>query len=82
MVANVSISLVVHHDKDEVWGPGPLHLLAADWLAFTQAVKATEQGHPNHQEKHREDSSPHLQQGAVAVYLSQILSVFSFLLSQ
>lgn len=58
MVADVCITLVVHHDEDKVRGPGPFRLLrdnaAVRRIVITQAAD-------NHQEKDTAGPCPHLQ---------------------
>lgn len=84
MVADVCITLIVHHDEDKVrMRPGPFSLFHA-WifmhvLIFNRAAKNIR--HSNQQEKHRVDSSFRHQHCSVSIFSSLILSVFSVLLS-
>lgn len=60
MVANVSVPLVVHHNKDEVRRSGPCRIHRANTFICRHSLTASsrERGHSNHQH-HWEDSSNH-----------------------
>lgn len=86
MVADVCITLIVHHDEDKVRRRPQLFSSLHAWifmhvLIFNRAAKNIRRCFSNQQEKHRVDSSLCHQHFSVSIFSSLILSVFSVLLS-